>query len=336
MSELDVLQPIVTTTLPADQAMRRPLRVILAGPRGFCAGVDRAIRVVEEALRRYGAPVYVRHEIVHNRTVVEALEAQGAVFVAELDQVPEHAHVVFSAHGVPKSVPVEADRRQLFSIDATCPLVSKVHREAERHFADGGAGTRHILMIGHAGHPEVVGTMGQLPPGSVTLVQSVEEARSVEPTLPEQLAFITQTTLSVDDTADIVAILRERFPLIEGPKREDICYATTNRQAAVKAVAPDCDLVLVIGSPNSSNSQRLREVAERAGAGRAILLPKAAGLEWSMLDGVSTLGLSAGASAPESLLQELLVRLAERFTLTIEERRVTTEDVVFKLPAPLG
>ena len=336
MSELDVLQPIVTTTLPADQAMRRPLRVILAGPRGFCAGVDRAIRVVEEALRRYGAPVYVRHEIVHNRTVVEALEAQGAVFVAELDEVPEHAHVVFSAHGVPKSVPVEADRRQLFSIDATCPLVSKVHREAERHFADGGPGTRHILMIGHAGHPEVVGTMGQLPPGSVTLVQSVEEARSVEPTLPEQLAFITQTTLSVDDTADIVAVLRERFPLIEGPKREDICYATTNRQAAVKAVAPDCDLVLVIGSPNSSNSQRLREVAERAGAGRAILLPKAAGLDWSVLDGVSTLGLSAGASAPESLLQELLVRLAERFTLTIEERRVTTEDVVFKLPAPLG
>ena len=336
MSELDVLQPIVTTTLPADQATRRPLRVILAGPRGFCAGVDRAIRVVEEALRRYGAPVYVRHEIVHNRTVVEALEAQGAVFVAELDQVPEHAHVVFSAHGVPKSVPVEADRRQLFSIDATCPLVSKVHREAERHFADGGAGTRHILMIGHAGHPEVVGTMGQLPPGSMTLVQSVEEARTVEPALPERLAFITQTTLSVDDTADIVAILRERFPLIEGPKREDICYATTNRQAAVKAVAPDCDLVLVIGSPNSSNSQRLREVAERAGAGRAILLPKAAGLDWSVLDGVSTLGLSAGASAPESLLQELLVRLAERFTLTIEERRVTTEDVVFKLPAPLG
>ncbi len=336
MTELDVLQPIVTTTLPADQAMRRPLRVILAGPRGFCAGVDRAIRVVEEALRRYGAPVYVRHEIVHNRTVVEALEAQGAVFVAELDEVPEHAHVVFSAHGVPKSVPAEADRRQLFSLDATCPLVSKVHREAERHFADGGPGTRHILMIGHAGHPEVVGTMGQLPPGSVTLVQSVEEARSVEPTLPEQLAFITQTTLSVDDTADIVAVLRERFPLIEGPKREDICYATTNRQAAVKAVAPDCDLVLVIGSPNSSNSQRLREVAERAGAGRAILLPKAAGLDWSVLDGVSTLGLSAGASAPESLLQELLVRLAERFTLTIEERRVTTEDVVFKLPAPLG
>ena len=336
MTELDVLQPSVTTTLPTDQAMRRPLRVILAGPRGFCAGVDRAIRVVEEALRRYGAPVYVRHEIVHTRTVVEALEAQGAVFVAELDEVPEHAHVVFSAHGVPKSVPAEADRRQLFSLDATCPLVSKVHREAERHFADGGAGSRHILMIGHAGHPEVVGTMGQLPPGSMTLVQSVDEARIVEPALPEHLAFITQTTLSVDDTADIVAVLRERFPLIEGPKREDICYATTNRQAAVKAVAPDCDLVLVIGSPNSSNSQRLREVAERAGAGRAILLPKADGLDWSVLVGVHTLGLSAGASAPESLLQELLVRLGERFTLTIEERRVTTEDVVFKLPAPLG
>ncbi len=331
MTDLLLLQP--TPTLPA---ALRPLRVILAGPRGFCAGVDRAIRVVEEALRRYGAPVYVRHEIVHNRTVVETLEAQGAVFVAELDQVPEHAHVVFSAHGVPKSVPAEADRRHLFALDATCPLVSKVHREAERHFADGGADTRHILMIGHAGHPEVVGTMGQLPPGSVTLVQSVAEAETVMPATPERLAFITQTTLSVDDTADIVGVLRRRFPFIEGPKREDICYATTNRQAAVKAVAPESDLVIVIGSPNSSNSQRLREVAERAGAGRAILLPKADQLDWSLLDGVETLGLSAGASAPESLLQELLSRLGERYTLTIEERRVTVEDVVFKLPAPLG
>ena len=314
------------------------LSVVLAGPRGFCAGVDRAIRVVEEALRRYGAPVYVRHEIVHNRTVVEDLEAQGAVFVEELDEVPEAGHVVFSAHGVPKSVPAEAQRRNLLYFDATCPLVSKVHREAERHFAGGGPDQRHILMIGHAGHPEVVGTMGQLPPGSVTLVQDVDDARIV--TLPTEgdaarLAFITQTTLSVDDTADIIDVLRTRFPLIEGPKNEDICYATTNRQAAVKAVAPECDLVVVIGSPNSSNSQRLREVAERAGAKRAILLPRANQLDWSALDGVRRLGLTAGASAPETLVQELLGALGERYTLEIEERRVTQEDVVFKLPAGL-
>jgi 4-hydroxy-3-methylbut-2-enyl diphosphate reductase len=311
------------------------LSVVLAGPRGFCAGVDRAIRVVEEALRRYGAPVYVRHEIVHNRTVVEDLEAQGAVFVEELDEVPEAGHVVFSAHGVPKSVPAEAQRRNLLYFDATCPLVSKVHREAERHFANGGPGQRHILMIGHAGHPEVVGTMGQLPPGSVTLVQDVDDARTVEAADPARLAFITQTTLSVDDTADIIAVLHSRFPLIEGPKNEDICYATTNRQAAVKAVAPECDLVVVIGSPNSSNSQRLREVAERAGAKRAILLPRANQLDWSALDGVRRLGLTAGASAPETLVQELLGALGERYELEIEERRVTTEDVVFKLPAGL-
>ncbi len=312
------------------------LSVVLAGPRGFCAGVDRAIRVVEEALRRYGAPVYVRHEIVHNRTVVETLEARGAVFVEELDEVPEAGHVVFSAHGVPKSVPAEARRRNLLYFDATCPLVSKVHREAERHFADGGPEQRHILMIGHAGHPEVVGTMGQLPPGSVTLVQDTDDARAVSPADPCRLAFITQTTLSVDDTAEIVAVLRERFPDIEGPKHEDICYATTNRQAAVKAVAPECDLVIVIGSPNSSNSQRLREVAERAGARRAILLPRADALDWPALDGVRRLGLTAGASAPESLVQELLCRLGERFDLEVEERRVTQEDVVFKLPAPLS
>ncbi len=312
------------------------LNVVLAGPRGFCAGVDRAIRVVEEALRRYGAPVYVRHEIVHNRTVVEGLEAQGAVFVEELDEVPADGHVVFSAHGVPKSVPAEARRRNLLYLDATCPLVSKVHREAERHYAGGGPGQRHILMIGHEGHPEVVGTMGQLPPGSVTLVQGTDDARSVAPAEPGRLAFITQTTLSVDDTAEIVAVLRDRFPAIEGPKHEDICYATTNRQAAVKAVAPDCDLVLVIGSPNSSNSQRLREVAERAGARRAILLPRADQLDWSALDGVRTLGVTAGASAPEALVQELLGCLGGRYTLAIEERRVTQEDVVFKLPAPLS
>ena len=310
----------------------RPLRVVLAGPRGFCAGVDRAIRVVEEALRRYGAPVYVRHEIVHNRTVVETLEAQGAIFVEELDEVPENAHVVFSAHGVPKSVPEEAQRRNLAYLDATCPLVSKVHREAERHFTE----RRHILMIGHAGHPEVVGTMGQLPPGAVTLVQNAVEAVAVQPAETSRLAFITQTTLSVDDTAEIVEILRRRFSDIEGPKREDICYATTNRQAAVKAIAQGCDLLIVIGSPNSSNSQRLREVAERAGAGRAILVPKVAEMDFAVMDGVQTVGITAGASAPETLVQEVLSELSKRFSLQIEERQVTTEDVIFKLPYPLA
>jgi 4-hydroxy-3-methylbut-2-enyl diphosphate reductase len=322
-------------SLPAlDDALQiaRPLRVILAGPRGFCAGVDRAIRVVEEALRRYGAPVYVRHEIVHNRTVVETLEQQGAIFVEELDEVPENAHVVFSAHGVPKSVPDEAQRRHLAYLDATCPLVSKVHREAERHFAE----SRHILMIGHAGHPEVVGTMGQLPPGAVTLVQNSAEAESVVPPDVARLAFITQTTLSVDDTAEIVEILRRRFPAIEGPRREDICYATTNRQAAVKAIAQECDLLIVIGSPNSSNSQRLREVAERAGAGRAMLVPKVGDMDFSALDGVKTVGITAGASAPESLVQEVLAALGKRFELQIEERQVTQEDVIFKLPYPLA
>ena len=317
---------------PDQQATLRPLRVVLAGPRGFCAGVDRAIRVVEEALRRYGAPVYVRHEIVHNRTVVETLEAKGAIFVEELDEVPENAHVVFSAHGVPKAVPEEAQRRNLAYLDATCPLVSKVHREAERHFSE----QRHILMIGHEGHPEVVGTMGQLPPGAVTLVQNAAEALAVAPAETGRLAFITQTTLSVDDTAEIVEILRRRFTQIEGPKREDICYATTNRQAAVKAIAQGCDLLIVIGSPNSSNSQRLREVAERAGAGRAILVPKVAEMDFTVMEGVSTVGITAGASAPETLVQEVLGELAKRFTLQIEERQVTTEDVIFKLPYPLA
>ncbi len=315
---------------------RRPMRVLLAGPRGFCAGVDRAIRVVEEALRRYGAPVYVRHEIVHNRTVVQQLEAQGAIFVEELDEVPADGQVVFSAHGVPKAVPAEAQRRNLLYLDATCPLVSKVHREAERHYAEGGPDSRHILMIGHAGHPEVVGTMGQLPPGAVTLVQDAEEARRVQPADPARLAFITQTTLSVDDTAEIVSVLRARFPLLEGPKREDICYATTNRQEAVKAIAPGCDLVIVIGSPNSSNSQRLREVAERSGTPRALLVPTLRDLDWSVLDGVHTLGITAGASAPEALVQEMVHALSARFALEIEERTVKQEDVIFKLPAPLG
>ena len=332
---LDNMHPDFTAS-PLPPIEKPPLRVLLAGPRGFCAGVSRAIRVVEEALRRYGAPVYVRHEIVHNRTVVEQLEAQGAVFVDELTEVPADAQVVFSAHGVPKSVPAEAQRRGLVALDATCPLVSKVHREAERHFAGGGPSSRHILMIGHAGHPEVEGTMGQLPPGAVQLVQSAEEARHVAPTHPARLAFITQTTLSVDDTAEIVAILRARFPGIEGPKHEDICYATTNRQEAVKAIAPQSDLVLVIGSPNSSNSQRLREVAERSGAKRAILLPRADLLDWAVLDGVAVLGITAGASAPELLVDQLLDRLRDRYTLAIEERTVTTEDVVFKLPVPLA
>ncbi|MCT6879169.1 MAG: 4-hydroxy-3-methylbut-2-enyl diphosphate reductase [Commensalibacter sp.] len=313
-----------------------PLKVLLAGPRGFCAGVDRAIRVVEEALRRYGAPVYVRHEIVHNRTVVENLEKKGAIFVEELDEVPEDAHVVFSAHGVPKTVPIEAKRRNLLYLDATCPLVSKVHREAERHFANGGPESRHILMIGHAGHPEVVGTMGQLPVGAVTLIKDAHEARIVQPENPKRLAFITQTTLSVDDTAEIVAILRERFPEIEGPRREDICYATTNRQEAVKSIAPECDLVIVIGSPNSSNSQRLREVAERSGAPKALLIPKPENLDLDNLQNINVLGITAGASAPESLVQEMLESLSKRFKLSIEERIVKKENVTFSLPTPLG
>ena len=338
---MDNMQEFPAPSAAAGTAPLAQLHVLLAGPRGFCAGVDRAIRIVEEALRRHGPPVYVRHEIVHNRTVVEALEAQGAVFVEELDEVPKDAPVVFSAHGVPKSVPAEAERRNLTYLDATCPLVSKVHREVERHFGNGpagssGSGRRHILMIGHAGHPEVIGTMGQLPPGAMTLVQSAEEAQAIQPANPALLAFVTQTTLSVDDTAEVVDILRRRFPLMQGPKREDICYATTNRQAAVKAIAADADLVVVIGSANSSNSQRLREVAERAGATRAVLLPTADALDWAMLDGVRTIGITAGASAPEILVEALLDRLRERFVLEIEERVVTTEDVIFKLPAELA
>ena len=295
--------------------------------------MDRAIRIVQGALARQGGkPVYVRHEIVHNRSVVRDLEGEGAVFVEELDEVPPGAPVVFSAHGVAKSVPEEATRKGLSFLDATCPLVSKVHREAERHFAEG----RQILMIGHAGHPEVEGTMGQLPPGAITLVQSAEEARRVVPPGADRLAFITQTTLSVEDAAEIVGILRARFPAIEGPRKEDICYATTNRQMAVRAIAPECDLVIVIGSANSSNSQRLREVAERAGATRAILLSDAGALDWGLLEGAQTLGVTAGASAPERLVQELIGALAERYDLAIEERRVTRESVVFKLPAALA
>ena len=305
------------------------LQVLLAGPRGFCAGVDRAIRIVEEALKRHGAPVYVRHEIVHNRFVVEGLERLGAVFVDELSEVPNDGQpVVFSAHGVPKSVPAEARARQMYFLDATCPLVSKVHREAERHHAR----DRHLLLIGHEGHPEVIGTMGQLPDGAVTLVEDAAAARRVQPPPGKALTYTTQTTLSVDDTAEIVAILRDRFPEMTEPSKESICYATTNRQAAVKAVAARSDLVVVVGAPNSSNSVRLREVAERAGAPRAVMVQRGAELDLSIAEGCTTIGISAGASAPELLVQEVVDRLRERFDVTTEEVTVAMEDVIFRLP----
>ena len=308
-----------------------PLTLLLAAPRGFCAGVERAVQIVERALERYGKPVYVRHEIVHNRFVVESLEAKGAIFVDELDEVPAGAPVVFSAHGVPKSVPVDANKRNLISLDATCPLVSKVHREAERHF---GAG-RHIVLIGHAGHPEVIGTMGQLPPGAVTLVQSADDAEALELPDARSLAYITQTTLAVDEAAEIIAVLQRRFPQIYGPRREDICYATTNRQQAVKAIAPDCDAMLIVGAPNSSNSMRLVEVAKMSGCGKAWLVRRAADIDWGWLRGVRRLGLTAGASAPEVLVQEVIAACRERFAVTVEQLAVTEESVHFKLPRAL-
>lgn len=304
------------------------LTVQLASPRGFCAGVDRAIQIVEKALERYGAPVFVRHEIVHNKHVVNRLEAMGAVFVKELDECPDDRPVVFSAHGVPQRVPAEAARRDMLYVDATCPLVSKVHVEAQRHHKSG----QEILLIGHAGHPEVIGTMGQLPDGVMHLIETVEDAQTFEPKDPDNIAFVTQTTLSVDDTADIVAALQKRFPKIAAPHKEDICYATTNRQAAVKAIGEGADLVLVVGAPNSSNSVRLVEVAERAGAKAAHLVQKAEEIDWSWLDGVERLGVSAGASAPEELVEGLLSALARRYTLHIREVRVAEENVVFKLP----
>ena len=308
-----------------------PLTILLAGPRGFCAGVDRAIQIVETALGRCGAPVYVRHEIVHNRHVVRDLEAKGAVFVDELDDVPDDAPVVFSAHGVPKTVPAEARRRGLFHIDATCPLVSKVHREAERQFAAG----RHLLLIGHAGHPEVEGTVGQLPEGAVSLIESVADAEAVDVPSGRELAFITQTTLSVDDTAAIVDALRVRFPGIHGPKREDICYATTNRQAAVKAIARDADVILVVGAPNSSNSNRLVEVARKAGCPRAILIESAKDMDIAGLKGVRILGITAGASAPEILVEQVVEACRGQFDVTVEERQVARETIEFKLPREL-
>jgi 4-hydroxy-3-methylbut-2-enyl diphosphate reductase len=304
----------------------------LAAPRGFCAGVDRAIDIVELALQKYGPPVYVRHEIVHNRYVVEGLKAKGAVFVEELDEIPDTDQpVIFSAHGVPKAVPAAAEKRNMFYIDATCPLVSKVHIEAERLHARGF----DILLIGHDGHPEVAGTMGQLPEGAIKLIETVEDARTVEARDPEKLAFVTQTTLSVDDTAEIVEALKARFPSIVGPHKEDICYATTNRQAAVKAIAPQAEALLVIGAPNSSNSMRLVEVGKAAGCRVAHLVQRAGDIPWEELDGVSSIGITAGASAPEALVEEIIDALRERFELTIETVTTATEDVTFKIPRAL-
>lgn len=311
--------------------MEKPvLNVLVANPRGFCAGVQRAIQIVEVALEKFGPPVYVRHEIVHNRYVVEGLEAKGAVFVDELEEVPEGVPVVFSAHGVPKVVPAEAERRGLYYVDATCPLVSKVHREAERHHREGC----HIIMIGHEGHPEVIGTLGQLPEGSITLVESEEDVMALKFNGRQKLAFITQTTLSVDDTAEIIDLLKKRFPKIEGPKKEDICYATTNRQEAVKAIAERCDRMLVIGAPNSSNSLRLVEVSERNGT-PGKLVQRAKDLDWKWLDGAQTVGIAAGASAPEILVDEVLESLKKHFQIVLEEVTSKKENVTFKMPAAL-
>ncbi len=310
---------------------KRPLRLMLAAPRGFCAGVDRAIKIVELALEQHGAPVYVRHEIVHNRFVVDSLKAKGAVFVEELDAVPNGGHVVFSAHGVPKSVPADARARGLAYLDATCPLVSKVHRQAERQVEAGN----HIVFIGHEGHPEVIGTFGQVPVGAMTLIETAADAESFVPKDPDNLAFLTQTTLSVDDTADIVAILQRRFPAIVGPKGEDICYATSNRQEAVKAIAGQCQLVLVIGAPNSSNSLRLVEVASRSGA-QARLIQRAHEIDFAWFEGVETLGLTAGASAPELLVNEIIDVLSQHFDVHSEQVTTAEEDIVFKLPRELA
>lgn len=318
----------MTIHSPIRPAEKLPLTVRLATPRGFCAGVDRAIQIVERALEKYGAPVYVRHEIVHNRHVVERLKAMGAVFVRELDECPADRPVVFSAHGVPKSVPATARAREMLYIDATCPLVSKVHVEAERHHAAG----RHVILIGHAGHPEVVGTMGQLPAGAISLVETVEDAEAFQRPGEAPLAYATQTTLSVDDTADILATLKRRFPELPDPHKEDICYATTNRQEAVKSLGHGCELVLVVGSKNSSNSARLVEVALRAGARDARLIDDAGHVDWSWFDGVSTLGITAGASAPEQLIEQLIDAVRARFEVTLVEDDGARETVTFKLP----
>ncbi|MDI4656757.1 4-hydroxy-3-methylbut-2-enyl diphosphate reductase [Xanthobacter autotrophicus] len=326
------IEPAMDPAAAPDVAAKPPLKILLAAPRGFCAGVVRAIDAVEQALKLYGAPVYVRHEIVHNKYVVEDLKRKGAVFVEELDEVPDtSAPVIFSAHGVPKSVPDEATSRKLFAIDATCPLVTKVHREAQVHFRKG----RHILLIGHEGHPEVVGTIGQLPDGAFTLIETAEDARAVMPRDPENLAYVTQTTLSLDDTAQMIAILRERFPTLSEPHKEDICYATTNRQEAVKAIAPKVDALVVVGAPNSSNSQRLREAAERAGCARAVLVQRAADIDWTVFSSIASLGVTAGASAPEVLVEEIIDAFAERFAVSVETVTSTEEDVFFPLPRAL-
>jgi len=307
------------------------LTVLLASPRGFCAGVDRAIQIVEQAIAKHGAPVFVRHEIVHNRHVVERLEKMGAVFVDELDACPDDRPVVFSAHGVPKRVPAAARARDMIYFDATCPLVSKVHIEAERHFAQ----NREILLIGHKGHPEVIGTMGQLEGGAITLIETKSDALAYQASNPDNIAIVTQTTLSVDDTADIIAVLQGRFPTMVMPHKEDICYATTNRQSAIKAIAKRCDLLLVIGGHNSSNSLRLVEVGRHAGADNAVLIADAKAIDWSILEGVNTLGLSAGASAPENLTDGVIAVLQDRYDVTIEKVEVTKEDIVFRLPRRL-
>lgn len=309
----------------------KPLTILLAAPRGFCAGVDRAIQIVEEALTKWGAPVYVRHEIVHNQHVVSRLERLGAVFVEELDECPKDRPVVFSAHGVPKAVPAAAAALDMVYVDATCPLVSKVHVEAERHHKAG----REIVLIGHAGHPEVIGTMGQLPDQAMTLIETVGDVKSFEPSDPSNLAFVTQTTLSVDDTAEIVAALQAKFPGISAPHKEDICYATTNRQEAVKVMAERSELFLVIGAETSSNSKRLVEVAIRAGSDDAKLVASAEDVDWSWFENVRTLGLTAGASAPEDLVQGLIAACRARFDITVEEVTTATESVVFKLPRVL-
>ncbi|MBT24775.1 MAG: 4-hydroxy-3-methylbut-2-enyl diphosphate reductase [Rhodobacteraceae bacterium] len=310
---------------------KSPLTIYLAAPRGFCAGVDRAIKIVEMAIQKWGAPVYVRHEIVHNKYVGDSLRDQGAVFVEELEDCPDDRPVIFSAHGVPKSVPAAAKTRNMIYVDATCPLVSKVHIEAERHFENG----LQIIMIGHAGHPETIGTMGQLPQGEVLLVETVEDVASVPVRDPAKLAFVTQTTLSVDDTIDIIAALNERFPQIVGPHKEDICYATTNRQASVKAIAPQSDALLVVGAPNSSNSRRLVEVASRNGCDYAQLVQRATEIDWRALDGIRTLGITAGASAPEVLINEVVDAFRDRFDVTVEIVETAQENIEFKVPRVL-
>lgn len=328
----DITAPIKKTpetTLKSEGRLHKT--VLLAAPRGFCAGVDRAIQIVEKSIETFGAPVYVRHEIVHNRHVVDRLSELGAIFVEELDECPDDRPVVFSAHGVPKSVPRAAEARNLNFLDATCPLVSKVHVEAERHAKNG----RHILLIGHKGHPEVIGTMGQLPEGDISLIETEEDAQNFSPKDADNLALVTQTTLSVDDTAELIAILQERFPTISLPFKEDICYATTNRQSAIKAIAEKCDLLLVIGSKTSSNSKRLVEVGAKAGSDESQLISDANSLDWNRIEKASTIGLSAGASAPEYLIDGVLAALRSRYEVTVNEVEVTKEKVIFRLPRQL-